>query len=63
MMLSRVADAFFWMGRYLERAEHSARVLEVYMNLALDNLTEEVIQAVLQRLIGRDLSGWLGEFP
>ena len=29
MMLSRVADALFWMGRYLERVEHVARVLEV----------------------------------
>ena len=25
-MLSRVADSFYWMSRYLERAEHSARV-------------------------------------
>ena len=25
-MLSRVADSLYWMARYLERAEHSARV-------------------------------------
>ncbi len=28
-MLSRVADALFWMSRYLERAEHVARLLDV----------------------------------
>jgi uncharacterized alpha-E superfamily protein len=36
MMLSRVADALFWMGRYLERAEHVARVLEVTRAVLID---------------------------
>ena len=35
-MLSRVADAIYWMGRYLERAENTARFLDVNWNLALD---------------------------
>jgi len=35
-MLSRVADAMFWMGRYLERAEHVARVLEVTRAVLID---------------------------
>ena len=35
-MLSRVADALFWMSRYLERAEHIARVVNVNLNLTLD---------------------------
>ena len=35
-MLSRVADALFWMGRYLERAEHTARVLEVTRAILVD---------------------------
>jgi uncharacterized alpha-E superfamily protein len=35
-MLSRVADALFWMGRYLERAEHVARVLEVTRATLID---------------------------
>jgi uncharacterized alpha-E superfamily protein len=39
-MLSRVADAFYWMSRYLERAEHSARVVEVYLSLTLDGSSE-----------------------
>jgi uncharacterized alpha-E superfamily protein len=35
-MISRVADHCFWFGRYLERAESTARVLAVTRNLALD---------------------------
>src|SRR4051794_37893589 len=35
-MLSRVADALFWMSRYLERAEHTARLLDVWFQLELD---------------------------
>jgi uncharacterized alpha-E superfamily protein len=35
-MLSRVADSLYWMSRYLERAEHTARLLHVNLNLALD---------------------------
>jgi len=36
MMLSRVADALFWMGRYVERAEHVARLLDVCFHHELD---------------------------
>ncbi len=35
-MLSRVADALYWMGRYVERAEHAARVLLVSRDIELD---------------------------
>ena len=35
-MLSRVADCLYWMSRYLERAEHTLRVLDVNMSLMLD---------------------------
>ena len=35
-MISRVADHCFWLGRYLERAESTARTLSVTRNLALD---------------------------
>ncbi len=41
-MISRVADHCFWLGRYLERAESTARVLFVTRNLAGDGeLTPE----------------------
>src|SRR5260221_12779213 len=29
MMLSRMADALYWMSRYLERADNTARLLEI----------------------------------
>ncbi|HEV2859949.1 MAG TPA: alpha-E domain-containing protein [Pyrinomonadaceae bacterium] len=35
-MLSRVADSLYWMSRYLERAEHTARLVDVGLNLMLD---------------------------
>ena len=35
-MISRVAEHCFWMSRYLERAENTARVLEVNQTLLLD---------------------------
>lgn len=35
-MLSRVADSLYWMSRYLERAEHTARLVAVGLNLMLD---------------------------
>lgn len=35
-MLSRVADNLYWMSRYLERAEHTARVMAVHLNLMLE---------------------------
>ena len=35
-MLSRVAAAIYWMGRYLERAENISRFLDVNWHLSLD---------------------------
>ena len=35
-MLSRVADALFWISRYLERAEYVARLLDVCFHVELD---------------------------
>lgn len=35
-MLSRVADALFWMSRYLTRAEHVARLADVAFHVELD---------------------------
>lgn len=35
-MLSRVADNLFWMGRYVERAENIARIVDVNSQLMLD---------------------------
>ncbi|TNF02372.1 MAG: alpha-E domain-containing protein [Gammaproteobacteria bacterium] len=45
-MLSRVADRLYWMSRYLERAENTARFTSAYTHLILD----------LPR--GAELGGW-----
>lgn len=39
-MLSRVADHLYWFGRYVERAEHTARILNVQAHLALEETAE-----------------------
>src|SRR6266536_877024 len=39
-MLSRVADSLYWMSRYLERAEHTARLIDVNLNQMLDQHAE-----------------------
>jgi uncharacterized alpha-E superfamily protein len=39
-MLSRVADNLYWMSRYLERAEHTARLIDVDLQLRLDQSPE-----------------------
>ena len=35
-MLSRVAERLYWLGRYIERAENTARLVMVNNNLLLD---------------------------
>ena len=35
-MLSRVGDSTYWMGRYIERAENNARLLDVNVQMLLD---------------------------
>lgn len=40
-MLSRSAERVYWLGRYLERAENTARIVQQYSQLLLD-LPEEV---------------------
>jgi uncharacterized alpha-E superfamily protein len=47
-MLSRVADNLYWMSRYLERAEHAARLIDVNLNLSLEQS-------------GQTLPGWRWE--
>ena len=36
VMLSRLADSLYWMGRYVERAENVARFIDVNTWLSLD---------------------------
>lgn len=45
-MLAREADSVYWMSRYVERAEHIARLLRIKMNLLADSgdLGEELVE-------------------
>ena len=38
-MLSRIAESMFWIGRYVERAEDTARILDVQTQLLLEDPT------------------------
>ena len=37
VMLSRIAESMFWIGRYVERAEDTARILDVQTQLLLED--------------------------
>lgn len=37
MMLSRIAESLFWIGRYLVRADGTARLLDVHLQLLLED--------------------------
>src|SRR5262245_39390472 len=52
-MLSRVADAVYWLGRYLERAEHCTRLLLVTEDFSteIQGLDEELAQAEWMHLV------------
>ncbi|MDP3192832.1 alpha-E domain-containing protein [Rhodoferax sp.] len=50
-MLSRTADHLFWMNRYTERAENTARLLDVNYQTALLPQSEAVAQAGWQGLL------------
>lgn len=55
-MLSRVADCAYWMSRYLERAEHTARLGDVCLGLTLDRSSDTVRR--LMGAVGRPPSGY-----
>jgi uncharacterized alpha-E superfamily protein len=40
-VLSRIAESLFWIGRYLERAEDTSRILDVHLNLLVEDPTVE----------------------
>ena len=52
-MLSRVADAIYWMGRYLERAENITRLLLVTEEFSTETqgLEETVAQTAWKDLL------------
>lgn len=36
-MLSRIAESLYWIGRYVERAEDTSRILDVYLQLLVED--------------------------
>lgn len=40
-MLNRTAEALFWIGRYMERAENHARLIDVYYHLQQDEFMQD----------------------
>ncbi len=53
-MLSRVAEALFWVGRYVERAEDTARLLDVYFHQVIEDpaIDEDETARVLAAVMG-----------
>jgi len=47
-MLSRVADSLYWMARYIERAEHTARLIAVKLESMIEQSREDAIQSWLR---------------
>jgi uncharacterized alpha-E superfamily protein len=41
-MLSRIAESMFWIGRYVERAEDTARLLQTHLRLIVEDSAHEV---------------------
>lgn len=60
-MLSRIANSLLWMGRYLERAEHTARYLHTHYFSALDAPTLSRKDFILNSV--SSMTGLKYEFP
>ena len=55
-MLSRIAESLFWIGRYVERADGTARLLDVHLQLLLEDpwVDEDTACRSLLSVIGSD---------
>ena len=56
-MLSRIAESLYWIGRYVERAEDTSRLLDVHLNLLLEDpwAPEDVVCASLFAAMGKEV--------
>ena len=59
-MLSRTADHLFWMARYMERAENTARMLDVNYQMSLLPQSEEAAERGWRGVLG--ISELTGDF-
>jgi uncharacterized alpha-E superfamily protein len=53
-MLSRIAESLFWIGRYIERAEDTARILDVHFHRMLEDpwIEEDAACRILLEVMG-----------
>lgn len=58
-MLSRIAEALFWIGRYVDRADNTARLLDVHFNVMLEDpwVDEPTANASLLSVMNCQLEG------
>jgi len=61
-MLSRIAESLYWIGRYVERAEDTSRILDVHLSLLLEDpwAPEDVVCGSLLSAMGRESSTVVG---
>jgi uncharacterized alpha-E superfamily protein len=55
-VLSRLAESLYWIGRYMERAEDTSRIVDVHLSLLLDDpwAPEDVVCASLLSAMGHE---------
>jgi len=55
-MLSRIAESLFWIGRYVERSDGTARILDVHLQLLLEDpwIEEDLACRALLSVMGSD---------
>ncbi|MGZ0712499.1 alpha-E domain-containing protein (plasmid) [Coraliomargarita sp. W4R53] len=53
-MLSRIAESLFWIGRYIERSDGTARILDVHLQLLLEDpwIDEDIACRSLLNVMG-----------
>ncbi|MCU1509069.1 MAG: alpha-E protein [Glaciihabitans sp.] len=58
-MLSRIAESLFWIGRYIERSDGTARILDVHLQLLLEDpwIEEDVACRSLLSVMGAEAPG------
>src|SRR4029079_5470520 len=44
-VLSRIAESLYWIGRYVERAEDTARILDVHFHLLVEDSSTDAPDA------------------
>jgi uncharacterized alpha-E superfamily protein len=56
-MLSRIAESLFWIGRYIERSDGTARILDVHLQLLLEDpwIEENIACRSLLSVMGADI--------